>query len=493
MENTNTSFAHISPIPRQFISAFDILENIAENLPALLTPHLALLVEFSLELANPKNTQLDESCRVKGVIFLGWLVRLKKKTIIKMKLIEPIVVVLFELMACAPAEEDDEEEDYFLGSSEVSNPMTCATQTMDILALHVPPEKLIPPLLQLVEPAVKGDDILHKKAAYLCIAVIAEGCSEAICTKYLAPMLECVKAGITNPNALVRNAALFALGQFAEHLQPEISQYANDILPILFEFLHQLCVQLRIDGKEPKHIDRMFYALETFCENLEDALVPYLPIFMERLFEALSPSNSVQLRELAMSCIGAAVTAAKSNMAPYFNQVIEMLKMYLVQSQDENIVALRPSAIDTLAAVAQNIGKDHFLPLAQDSLNYGLQLIAENQEPELKRSCYSLFASIGEVMNQDIAPALPKIIETMLESVRSSEGLVPEYDDDDEDDADDHAALGNGDDAGDEDIDIENSDNEDDDDLLNMAVENAYLDEKEEAIIALRELALNTG
>ena len=45
----------------------------------------------------------------------------------------------------------------------------------------------------------------------------------------------------------------------------------------------------------------------------------------------------------------------------------------------------------------------------------------------------------------------------------------------------------------DDDIDIEQSDNEEEDDVLNMAVENAYLDEKEEAIIALRELALNTG
>lgn len=383
-----------------------------------------------------------------------------------------------------------EEEEYFVGNTEISNPMTCATQTMDILALHVPPEKLIPPLLLLVEPAVQGDDILRKKAAYLCVAVIAEGCSEAICTKYLYPLLECVKAGITNPNSLVRNAALFALGQFAEHLQPEISQYANEILPILFEFLHQLCLQLRIDGKEPKHIDRMFYALETFCENLEDALVPHLPVFMERLFEALSPSNSVHLRELAMSCIGAAVTATKSNMSPYFNQIIEILKMYLVISSDENIAALRPQAIDTLAAVAQNIGKEQFLPLAQDSLNFGLQLIDDGSDPELKRSCYSLFASIGEVMAQDIAPALPKIVTTMLESVRSSEGLVPEYDDDEEDDAN-NGGDSNQDDG--EDIDIEQSDNEEEDDILNMAVENAFLDEKEEAIIALRELALNTG
>jgi len=31
-----------------------------------------------------------------------------------------------------------------------------------------------------------------------------------------------------------------------------------------------------------KHLDRMFYALTTFCENLEDELVPHLPTLMDR-------------------------------------------------------------------------------------------------------------------------------------------------------------------------------------------------------------------
>lgn len=48
-------------------------------------------------------------------------------------------------------DESDGEDDYFTGN-ENSNPRTTATQTMDLLALHVPPEKLIPPLLQHIEP-----------------------------------------------------------------------------------------------------------------------------------------------------------------------------------------------------------------------------------------------------------------------------------------------------------------------------------------------------
>ena len=176
---------------------------------------------------------------------------------------------------------------------------------------------------------MKSNDPLKKKAAYLCIAVIAEGCSEAICSKYLRPLLDCIKTGITDSNPLIRNSALFALGQFSEYLQPEISQHSEEILPILFEYLQHLSIQIRGGGKEPKHIDRIFYAVETFCENLEDALTPHLPVLMERLFDALAPTNSVHLRELALNAVAATANAAKENMLPYF-QVINFFFNFIL-------------------------------------------------------------------------------------------------------------------------------------------------------------------
>lgn len=446
--------------PDNFIRAFDILENMADYTPKLLTGNLKLLIDFCLEVAN--NAQLDDSARVRAVSYIGWLVRLKKKAILKQKMVEPIVQVVFNLMATAAEEEDedDDDEEYFVGSDD-SSPRTTATQTMDLLALHVPPEKLLPPLLALIEPALKGDNPLAKKAAYLSMAVIAEGCGETICSKYLKLMLDTIKVGIVDPNPTVRNAALFALGQFSEHLQPEITQYANEVLPILFEFLHQLCAQIRSGGEEPKHIDRMFYALETYCENLEDAIVPHLPLLMERLFEALSPSNSVHLRELALSAVSSTASAAKENMLPFFEQIIKGLQTYLVVTEDEDIVALRPQAIDTLAALARTIGKDNFRPLTPDTMTFALNVLAVAGEPELRSSLYNLLAALAEVVNAEMGPVLPKIVERMLDTVKSSEEVVPDFreenggvvslDNDENDDGDD--------------IDIENSDDEDDDDL----------------------------
>lgn len=448
--------------PDNFIRAFDILENMADYTPKLLTGNLKLLIDFCLEVAN--NVQLEDGARVRAVSYIGWLVRLKKKAILKQKMVEPIVQVVFNLMATAAddeEEEDDDDEEYFVGSDD-SSPRTTATQTMDLLALHVPPEKLLPPLLALIEPALKGDNPLAKKAAYLSMAVIAEGCGEAICSKYLKLMLDTIKVGIVDPNPTVRNAALFALGQFSEHLQPDISKYADEVLPILFEFLHQLCAQIRSGGEEPKHIDRMFYALETYSENLEDAIVPHLPLLMERLFEALNPSNSVHLRELALSAVSSAASAAKENMLPYFEQIIKGLQTYLVVSENEDIIALRPQAIDTLASIARTIGKENFRPLANDTMTFALNILTTADEPELRSSIYNLLAALAEVVNAEMAPVLPKIVERMLDTVKSSEEVVPDFP---EDNGVVDVALGNGDIEDSDDIDIENSDDEDDDDL----------------------------
>lgn len=200
----------------------------------------------------------------------------------------------------------------------------------------------------------------------------------------------------------------------------------------------------------------MFYALEVFCENLEEQIIPHLPALLERLFETLNPSNSAKLREMALGAVGAVANAAKSNMLPYFPQLIEGLKVYLVKTDNEAIVELRPRAIDTFATLARTIGKEHFMPLANDTMNFALTLLAEatNDEPELKSSLYNLLAALSEVVNAEMAPFLPKIVETMLDSVKSTEGLAPEFKAD---------KIGGDGDADDE-IDIELSDDEDDDD-----------------------------
>lgn len=98
-------------------------------------------------------------------------------------------------------------------------------------------------------------------------------------------------------------------------------------------------------------------------------------------------------------------------------------------------------------------------------------------------------------VKEDMAGSLSTIVESMLESVKSTEGIVPTF----KDDGDDLALLNgaNDDEEEDQEYDIEHSDNDnddgDDDDIAGYSVENAYMDEKEEAILALMEFAEHTG
>ena len=70
-----------------------------------------------------------------------------------------------------------------------------------------------------VGPGLQGNDVYVKKASYLAIAVLSEGCADYIRTKHLEQFLRYICIGIQDPAPVVSNAALFALGQFSEYLQ----------------------------------------------------------------------------------------------------------------------------------------------------------------------------------------------------------------------------------------------------------------------------------
>lgn len=118
----------------------ELFDEISEEAAPLLVPHIQAIIEMCLNFAKDKT--LGDTIRNKSLTLVGWITRIKKKAIIKLKLVKPIVNVVFTLM-CEPPE-DEEDEDYFVDDNDDSTPTTNATQTLDVLALHIPPEKLIP-------------------------------------------------------------------------------------------------------------------------------------------------------------------------------------------------------------------------------------------------------------------------------------------------------------------------------------------------------------
>lgn len=71
------------------VESFELLDELCEQASTVIDPHIKLLVTASLSVAN--NANIGGNLRAKGVTLVGWLVRNKKKALIKHKLIEPII------------------------------------------------------------------------------------------------------------------------------------------------------------------------------------------------------------------------------------------------------------------------------------------------------------------------------------------------------------------------------------------------------------------
>merc|ERR1719376_1599658 len=416
-----------------------------------------------------------------SVTFLGRLTKLKKKTIVKHKLYIPMIQVIFKIMAQQELPDEDDDED----AEDDDSPALAASQSLDVLALNLPPEKYITALLSQVQPALSSPDPGHQRAAYQAIAVSAEGCQEHIRSKYLQNFLAIMGAGIRHENPVVRNSALYMLGQFSEFIQPEISNHAPEILPVLLEYLDTAMVALTPGQKGPSTISRIFYALETFCENLEMKLVPHLELIMTRATQAMADQYTVRIQELAISLVGAASNATKGAIVPYIGVVVPRLEHYLTMQHTDDTQVLLTQSMATLGTLARAVGQQHFSKeFAEKSVNIGLELVKNNDDPDVRKCAYSLFGSVATVVKAEMGAGLIGVlVEMMLKTIQNTEGLSWDMEDNNtniplEELSDEEDIEEDGDD--------EDKTLDDLEGVKNVNIENAFMSEKYSPILSLK-------
>lgn len=475
----------------QASEAMEVFNELLESEVSIIVPHVSAIVSFCLEVGT--DTSLNNSLRVKALSCIVFLIRLKSKIVIKQKLLNPILQAIFPVLTAAPPPgeedpEDQEDEEDEGDDSENDNPKHVAAQIIDTMALHMPPEKLFHLLMPLVQAALSNENPYQKKGGLMCLAVLAEGCADYIRTKMLSSVLQTVCQSLSDSNHVVRSAALFALGQFSEHLQPNITKYCSEIMPLLLGYISSL------NQTKVVHVTKAFYALENFMENLGADIEPYLPTLMETMLSGLNNAENLKIKELAVSAIGAIANAAQERLVPYFTPIIESLKGFLTATTEE-MRSLQTQSLDTLSVLARTVGKDVFSPLAAECVRLGLNLTNNIDDPDLRRCTYSLYSSVSTVSPESLTPHLSAITTVMEHALKSNEGITAHVeedktfvllDDEDDDDEEEH---------GDKDLNdfLEDDAVTDVTETSRFTVENAFIDEKEDACDALGEIAFNTG
>ena len=306
--------------------AIEVFHELIESQGQVLTPHLPDLVQFSLEVGA--NAELRSNTRSMALELLVTLAEAKRSFFKHTEgLIEHVITSLFPIMAERTAEDaGDEEEAYKM-----------AANTLDQIANSLPSKFTFPCAMALAAQYSHSEDECARRAALIATGVLAEGCSDAMRTQ-LDELSSFVSTGASDAAPVVRDAACFAIGQFAEYLQPDVIAYHATILPAVFNCLNDATDLVK---------EKSATALESFCETMEKEILPYLGPLMEKLMELLM-TGSPTIQESAIAAISSAaaavITAAQAGDVPFetFHQyadgVLPVFKEIMTADTEEMMV-----------------------------------------------------------------------------------------------------------------------------------------------------------
>lgn len=284
--------------------------------------------------AAPSLSRYYDGFIVQAIQIVSWLAKYKPKTLVRHKLVTPILTVMCPILA---------EPDARHSESDVSSDRAAA-EVLDTMAMNLPKKHVFPPVLFFAMANFKNPDHNWREAAVMALGVISEGCYEVM-KGQLDDVLCLVLEALTDSEKMVRGAASFALGQFAEHLQPEIVEHYQRVLPCIFNVLNDFSPEVQVNvsyryqcnfilkqleetGEKRNCFSQLamlfggrltsigmrvllfivsalglqekaYYALAAFCENLKEEILPYLGPLMEKLLGALQSSR----RDLQETCM----------------------------------------------------------------------------------------------------------------------------------------------------------------------------------------------
>lgn len=136
------------------------------------------------------------------------------------------------------AESSDQEDDDDLA------PDRAAAEVIDTLAMNLPKHVFLP-VFEFASMLSQSTNLKFREASVTALGVISEGCFDLM-KKDLDPVLKIVLEALKDPEQMVRGAASFAIGQFAEHLQPEILSHYQNVLPSLLNAIEDASEEVKV-------------------------------------------------------------------------------------------------------------------------------------------------------------------------------------------------------------------------------------------------------
>jgi len=310
-------------------------------------------------------------------------------------------------------EEGDEDEDdlYHVGE-----------EAIDRVVKSIEMEAASGPLFALIGQFVKRDEWQYKHAALAAIKQTIEYAEEQT---HIDEMGQLLLQHMGHAHPRVRYAALHALGQLANDQSPAFQERSHaQVMPVLSE---------KMDDPVDKVAAMAMSAFVSFAEQLEAPLMmQYAGNFMEKFMMKLQSTQHRGVREESITSIAVIAGVMEKDFSQYYSLIMPMLKRFVMQATGEKEQRIRGKSFECMSLLGLAVGKEQFLPDAQEAIHTMMQTGSEADETH-REYINEAFERICRCLKKDFAQFLPALLPRFLKQLSLDEELQrePKHDEDD--------------------------------------------------------------
>jgi len=434
------------------IAGMEVFNDLVESKIPVIHKHAEQLTKFNLKIAAAKD-ELPMTVRKQATNFATWMCKAKPKQVMKHGFLLPFLTLCINLVIesadedlgggprCADDHDDGDHDEDCRGEkgSSFLSPLGIACDLLDEIFLNIPSEQCFPVAMGAIEKLLAGQQSNQRKAGYVVIAMMAEGCKEIMVKgDGLRVLLEACLKGIRDPVTVVRKCSLEAVSQICTHCNFDILQFHELLLPAIFKIFEN-------DDEVTNVLERALSAMEMFIDsydpndsndntpsagNKQFQLSQYLQRMMNVIGKCLD-SNHQELQKQAISTMSSCAAAAKGDFNVYLPKVMQLLES-LMQIDDADKMELRAEATQCLGSVASAVGIDSFKSSLPRFHQYVMDGLMDIDDSDIREASFMYFGDLANVMGPSVLKleSFEEMLNFILFVIEDDDGLMVELPDD---------------------------------------------------------------
>ena len=283
-------------------------------------------------------------------------------------------------------------------------------------------QAVVAPTVALVGQFAAQADWRLRRAALNAICAVGSCCSKFMKDQQLKDVVPFAVQCVGDSTQRVRFAALECLATLSGSF-PGTFQRVNKGLavPAFISALTDPANCERVKGHAAAA------AVTTFAHP-EQCPASCLAAHLDPLLSALIDIDMLQgasltVKEQALTAVACIAEVAEADFSKYYDAFVPGLKSIIGSAVGEDLAELRGKAMESLAMVADAVGRDRFLTDAQEVMTMIMGAKGSGGNSELDRYVSRSCARICKVMGEASAPFLPMLIPPLIEAAQADVGF----------------------------------------------------------------------